>query len=83
MTQFIHKLMLMSLDVDVLRKNDHIPVVRLLRAPTPNISNEIRFIDRIQNPPSIIVWAGVSADSRINLIFVPQGVRINLQEPDS
>ena len=26
-----------------------------------------------------MVWAGVSADSRTNLIFIPRGVRINTE----
>ena len=56
------------------RQND-----RILAYSSNSISNELRFIDRVQRPLSIMVWTGVSADSRTNLIFIPRGVRINTE----
>ena len=40
-----------------------------------DIPASIRYIDRVQKPLSLMVWAGVSANSRTNLIFVPQGAK--------
>ena len=39
----------------------------------------MKFIDRVQKPKSVMVWGGVSANERTDLIFVPQGVKINSQ----
>ena len=52
---------------------------RILAYSSNSISSELRLIDRVQRPLSIMVWAGVSADSRTNLIFIPRGVRINTE----
>ena len=52
---------------------------RILACSSKSISSELRFIDRVQKPLSIMVWAGVSADSRTDLIFIPRGVRINTE----
>ncbi|KAI6656228.1 hypothetical protein LOD99_1561 [Oopsacas minuta] len=43
------------------------------------IPDSIKYIDRVQKPLSLMVSAGLSANSRTNLIFVPQGVKINSQ----
>ncbi|KAI6646986.1 hypothetical protein LOD99_8985 [Oopsacas minuta] len=56
------------------RQND-----RILASRSQDIPDSIKYIDRVQKPLSLMVWAGVSADSRTNLIFVPQGVKINSQ----
>ncbi|KAI6646234.1 MhmaT1 transposase [Oopsacas minuta] len=56
------------------RQND-----RMIVSPCKDIPESIKFIDRVQRPLSVMVWAGVSADSRTKLIFVPQGVKINSQ----
>ena len=50
---------------------------RILAPSSKNIKDEDKFIDRVQKPQHLIVWAGVSASCRTNLIFVPQGVKIN------
>ena len=36
-------------------------------------------VDRTQKPASLMVWAGVTADRRTPLVFIPQGVKINQQ----
>ena len=56
------------------RQND-----RILASSSKCISSELRFIDRVQKPLSIMVWAGVSADSRTNLIFIQKGGRIDTE----
>ncbi|KAI6647443.1 hypothetical protein LOD99_15093 [Oopsacas minuta] len=56
------------------RQND-----RILASRSQDIPVSIKYIDRVQKPLSLMVWAGVSADSRTNLIFVPQGMKINSQ----
>ena len=52
---------------------------RILSKRSRNIPEKIKYIDRVQKPLSVMVWGGVSAESRTNLIFVPQGVKINSQ----
>ncbi|KAI6647167.1 Transposase [Oopsacas minuta] len=56
------------------RQND-----RILASRSQDIPDSIKYIDRVQKPFSLMVWAGVSIDSRTNLIIVPQGVKINSQ----
>ncbi|KAI6650827.1 Transposase [Oopsacas minuta] len=56
------------------RQND-----RILASRSQDIPDRIKYIDRVQKPLSLMVWAGGSADSRTNLIFVPQGMKINSQ----
>ena len=53
-------------------QNDHI-----LAPSSKDIRDENKFIDRVQKPQHLMVWAGVSASCRTNLIFLPQGVKIN------
>ena len=52
---------------------------RILATSSKMINGNEKFIDRVQRPQYLMVWAGVSANSRTNLIFVPQGVKINSQ----
>ncbi|KAI6646058.1 Transposase [Oopsacas minuta] len=54
------------------RQND-----RILATSSTTISENLKYIDRVQKPMSVMVWGGVSANARTNLIFVPQGVKIN------
>ena len=56
------------------RQND-----RILAFRGQDIPDSIKHIDRVQKPLSLMVWAGVSTDSRTNLISVPQGAKINSQ----
>ncbi|KAI6651101.1 Transposase [Oopsacas minuta] len=56
------------------RQND-----RILASRSQDVPDSIKYIDRVQKPLSLIVWAGVSAGSRTHLIFVPQGVKTNSQ----
>ncbi|KAI6657148.1 Transposase [Oopsacas minuta] len=56
------------------RQND-----RIIASSCKDIPESIKFIDRVQKPLSVVVWDGVSADSRTKLIFLPQGVKINSQ----
>ncbi|KAI6648537.1 hypothetical protein LOD99_8017 [Oopsacas minuta] len=60
------------------RQND-----RILASRSQDIPVSIKYIDRVQKPLSLMVWAGVSADSRTNLIFVPQGMKINSRPTES
>ena len=50
---------------------------RILTPSSKSISDEEKFVDRVQKPKYLMVWAGVSANCRTNLIFVPQGVKID------
>ena len=50
---------------------------RILAPSSKDIRDEKKFIDRVQKPQHLMVWAGVSASCRTNLIFVSQGVKIN------
>ena len=50
---------------------------RSMRKMAKDILEELKYIDRVQKPLSIMVWGGVTADSRTNLIFIPKGVKIN------
>ena len=52
---------------------------RILAKTSHTISEKDKFIDRVQKPLSVMVWGGISANSRANLVFVPQGVKINAQ----
>ena len=49
------------------RQND-----RILATTSKDIPEELEYIDRAQKPLSIMVWGGVTADSRANLIFIPK-----------
>ena len=53
------------------RQND-----RILATSSTAIPENLKYIDRVQKPLSVMVWGGVSANARTNLIFVPQ-VKIN------
>ena len=50
---------------------------RILSKNTQSIPESAKVVDRTHHPLSVMVWAGVSAESRTNLIFVPKGVKIN------
>jgi hypothetical protein len=50
---------------------------RILAPRVSDISDDLRIISHTQHPQSVMVWAGVSAQGRTNLVFVPQGVKIN------
>ena len=50
---------------------------RILSPSVKDIPKNLRFVPRCQKPASVMVWAGISADSRTDLIFVPEGVKIN------
>ena len=54
------------------RQND-----RILATTSKDIPEELKYIDRVQKPLSVMVWGGVTANSRTNLIFIPNGVKIN------
>ena len=54
------------------RQND-----RILATSSTAVPENLKYIDRVQKPLSVMVWGGVSANARTNLIFVPQGVKIN------
>lgn len=54
------------------RQND-----RVLCPSVSNIPENIRYVGRSQKPASVMVWAGVSANQRTNLVFVEKGVKIN------
>lgn len=38
---------------------------------------ELLQVGRTQAPASVMVWAGVTADGRTPLVFIPQGVKVN------
>ena len=50
---------------------------RILAPSSKSISIEEKFVDRVQKPKYLMVWAGVSANCRTNMIFVPEGVKID------
>ena len=50
---------------------------RILAKTSHTIPEKDKFIDRVQKPLSVMVWGGISANSRTNLVFVPQGGKIN------
>ena len=52
---------------------------RMLSKRSKYIPGKIKYIDRDQKRLTVMVWGGVSAESRTNLIFVSQGVKINSQ----
>ena len=54
------------------RQND-----RIISPTSKDIPEEIKYIDRVQKPLSVMVWVGVTANSRTDLVFVPNGVKIN------
>lgn len=56
------------------RQND-----RILAAGVAEASENVRNVRRTQKPASVMVWAGVSARGKTQLVFVPEGVKINAQ----
>ena len=53
------------------------PNDRILPPTIKEVPENLRFIPRYQNPAYSMVWAGIPADSRTDLIFVPAGAKIN------
>ena len=49
---------------------------RILSHSVKEVPENLRFIPRCQKPASVMVWAGISADSRTGHIFVPAGMKI-------
>ena len=47
----------------------------VLSPSVKEVSENLRFIPRCQKAASVMVWAGISSDSRKDLIFVPAGVK--------
>jgi hypothetical protein len=56
------------------RQND-----RILAPRVSDISDDILVVPHSQHPQAVMVWAGVSANSHTDLVFVPPGVKINSQ----
>ena len=54
------------------RQND-----RILASTSKDIPEKLKYVDRVQKPMSVMVWGGVSTNSRTNLVFIPKGVKIN------
>ena len=52
---------------------------RILARSSKDIPDNIKYTDRVQKPLSVMVWGGVCSNARTNLVFVPQGVKINSQ----
>ena len=50
---------------------------RILSRTVSSIPEEYRLVKRVQKPSSVMVWAGISAEGRTPLVFVPSGVKIN------
>ena len=50
---------------------------RIIASSTSSIEEKFRYVGRTQKPKSVMVWAGVSAIGRTQLIFVPPGMKIN------
>ena len=50
---------------------------RILSRTVSSIPEEYRLVKRVQKPSYVMVWAGISAEGRIPLVFVPSGVKIN------
>ena len=45
---------------------------RILAPSSKSISEEEKFVDWVQKPKYLMVWAGVSANCRTNLILSPR-----------
>ncbi len=52
---------------------------RILSAGIEDIPENLKYVPRRQGAESLMVWAGVSANSRTKLVFVPAGVKINIR----
>ncbi|KAI6649038.1 hypothetical protein LOD99_6921 [Oopsacas minuta] len=50
---------------------------RILAPNSLSIPEDVLYVARIPKLRSIMVWAGISANGRTPLIFVPEGVKIN------
>ena len=50
---------------------------RIIASSTSSIEEKFRYVGRTQKPKSVMVWAGVSAIGRTQLICVPPGMKIN------
>ena len=50
---------------------------RILAPNSSSIPEKYLYVPRTQKPRSIMVWAGISANSRTPLVFVPEGVKIS------
>ena len=44
---------------------------RILSKRSRDIPEKLKNIDKVHKPLSVMVWSGVSAESRTHLIFVP------------
>jgi len=54
------------------RQND-----RILAGQSADIPRVIRDIKRTQKPASVMVWAGMTSDRKLPLVFVEKGVKLN------
>ena len=52
---------------------------RIISSSVSSIPEELRYVNHIQKPLSVMVWAGISSIGRTPLIFVPVGVKIDTQ----
>ncbi|KAI6647187.1 hypothetical protein LOD99_8842 [Oopsacas minuta] len=48
---------------------------RIFSTTTKNIPVEVKFVDRVQKPQSVMVRGGLTSNWRRNLIFIPKGVK--------
>eukprot|EP00298_Acanthocystis_sp_HF-20_P028672 c7473_g1_i1.p1 GENE.c7473_g1_i1~~c7473_g1_i1.p1 ORF type:complete len:354 (+),score=38.39 c7473_g1_i1:160-1221(+) len=53
--------------------------VRVYGATFSDIPDTKKFVSRQQHPKSVMVWAGVSCQGFTELVFIPEGVKINAQ----
>lgn len=50
---------------------------RVWAAESSGISQDLRRVSRTQMPASVMVWAGITAEGRTPLVFVPSGMKID------
>ena len=51
--------------------------VRIYAPDRQSIPRSKKQVFRTQHPASVMVWAGVSCQGKTNLIFIPQGTKVN------
>ncbi len=56
------------------RHNDKVLARDISKVPTNQ-----KTVFRIQHPASVMVWAGITAEGKAPLVFVPPGVKVNAQ----
>ena len=51
---------------------------RIVSLTTCSNKEMLRYVPKLQKPPSVMIWPGISASGRTHRVFVPSGVKINV-----